>query len=587
MPNLEWKCGLRYAFSRREADGEILLTKEIDMRLNRTAKYNRQALAFFLTATLAVYVSYGTLVFAESNPIKHEEKSRPNFIVIMVDDMGYSDLGCYGAEVIATPELDQIASQGLKFRNFMNTAKCGQSRASLLSGLWWGQAGSRTLKHAVTFGQALKRSGYKTGVVGKWDSVPHPLDCGFDRFFGFLRGADVYVGGSIKWQYDREPFNEFGRTADEFYATDAFTDYAIRFINEWEKEDDTPFALYLPYNAPHSPLQAPEALVKKYRGKFMQGWEANQRKRYQNQLKLGVIKSGTMLPEWPQHHRKWDETSDLDKSWEDYRRAIYAAMIESLDTNIGRLKDELVKLREWDNTVLLFCSDNGGDSRNINKKPYGLPWEARYHVQVGTEWAGVSNTPFRWYKMEQHRGGVSTPLIISWPRGLKANGWSDFRGHLVDVYPTLLDLAGVSYPEQFNGNPTLPLVGVSMRPVLEGREYARNKPIYLYYATNKGIVDGNMKLVSVRSGPWELYDLEKDPTELNDLASKYPEKVKELIAKWMIEARKDGKSEGSAIVTDKIIPFGTRSWPAGKLKVGDPNPAEQPPVWEKPPALGY
>lgn len=526
---------------------------------------------------ILTFVICRSLVFAE----------RPNFVIIMVDDMGYSDLGCYGAAVIETPRLDRIAAQGMKMRNFVNTGKCHSSRVSLLSGLWCEQAGSASLQHAVPFPQVLNDSGYRTGMTGKWHLQKNPLDWGFENYFGHLSGSTDFVGGNDSFRSGREAFDAFGETAEEFYLTDVLTDYAIGYIQDWEREDETPFALYIAYNAPHSPLQAPEALVRKYRRRFMEGWEASQGKRYAKQLELGVIQADTTLQEWPEHHRKWSEISERDRSWEDFRRAIYAAMVESLDSNIGRLKDELVKLGEWDNTVFMFFSDNGGDSREINRNPYGLPWEAKYHVQVGLEWAGVSNTPFRWYKQNQHRGGISTPMIVSWPKGLKSRGWNDFSGHLVDIYPTLMDLAGTSYPaEMESGQASIPLVGVSMRPVFEGKALQREKAIYHKYASSKGITVGDMKLVSARNGPWELYDLEADPTEVNDLSSQYPEKVNSLAEEWLKIARKDGNSAKYAPVNDKIAEWGTRSYPNGRQKVGDPNQAESHPVWKQAPSLG-
>jgi arylsulfatase len=504
----------------------------------------------------------------------------------MVDDMGYADIGCYGATEIETPQIDKIADQGLRMRNFSNTAKCHSSRVSLLSGLWCNQAGSSSLKHAVTFPEVLQKSGYQTGMTGKWHLVKNPLDWGFDRYFGHLSGSTDYVGGDKTFRDGREVFDTFGKNTGEFYTTDAMTDYAIKYINEWEKEDDKPFALYIAYNAPHSPLQAPKELIEKYRGRFMDGWKANQKRRFQKQKKLGVISNNAKLPEWPGHHRNWNEISDMDKSWEDYRRAIYAAMVESLDMNIGRLKAELVAKGEWDNTLFLFFSDNGSDSREINRNPYGNPWEAKYHVQVGAEWAGVGNTPFRWYKQNQHEGGISTPMIISWPKGIKAKGWNNFRGHIVDIYPTLLDLSRTEYPLEYNGKTTIPLEGESLVSVFTNNEYQRTKPIYLKYAENKGVINGNMKLVSARKGPWELYNLDEDPTELNDLASEKPVTTEQLRKLFVSMLIKDRYSEDKAKVNDFIAPWGTRSYDNKNLKEGDPNPAENHPTWKQEPAIG-
>jgi len=514
-----------------------------------------------------------------------ERTEKPNFVIIMVDDMGYADIGCYGAVEIESPQIDQIAEEGIMMRHFYNTAKCHSSRVSLLSGLWCNQAGNSSLKNALTFPQVLQQAGYNTGMTGKWHLAKNPLDWGFDKYFGHLSGSTDYVGGDNTFRDGREIYNEFGNTTEEFYTTDAMTDYAIKYIKDWEGEDDKPFMLYIAYNAPHSPLQAPKELIEKYRGRFMDGWEANQNKRFQRQKHLGVIGEDVVLPVWPEHRRKWDELSELDKSWEDYRRAIYAAMVESLDMNIGRLKDELVARGEWENTVFLFFSDNGSDGRDINRNPYGNPWEAKYHVQVGTEWAGVGNTPFRWYKQNSHEGGIASPMVFSWPKGLKTSDWNNFRGHIVDVYPTLLELGGIEYPQEYNGHITIPLVGESLAPVFMNKNHQRTKPIYLKYAENKGVIDGNMKLVSARKGPWELYDLDKDPTELNDLSADLPETTEQLKEQFVKLLLENGYNEDKAIVNDFIAPWGTRSYDNNNLKEGDPNPAETHPVWKQSPAL--
>lgn len=511
---------------------------------------------------------------------------KPNFVIIMVDDMGYSDIGCYGAELIQTPQLDRLASEGMKMRNFSNTAKCHVSRVSLMSGLWCDQAGNSTLKYAVTFPQVLQQAGYNTGMTGKWHIAKEPQDWGFDKYFGHLSGSTDYVGGNLTFRNDREVFSDFGETTEDFYTTDAMTDYAIKYINDWEEDDDNPFLLYIAYNAPHSPLQAPKEMIEKYRGKFMNGWEANQQERYKNQKELGVISKNTKLPEWPEHHRKWNELSDLDKSWEDYRRAIYAAMVESLDSNIGRLKAELIAKGEWENTVFIFFSDNGSDSREINRKPYGKPWEAGYHLQVGLEWAGVGNTPYRWYKANQHEGGISTPMIVSWPDGLESKGWNDFRGHIVDIYPTLLELAEINYPKMYNEKVTIPLEGESLVPTFNDNVHMRKKPIFLQFASSKGIIEGNMKLVSERKGPWELYDLEKDPTELNNLVDKMPDTAESLRKLWVEIALRSHIKEAKIEVNDIIAPWGTRSYDNGSLKEGDPNPAETHPIWKQEPVIG-
>ncbi|MEP4132968.1 MAG: arylsulfatase [Cyclobacteriaceae bacterium] len=520
---------------------------------------------------------------------KGTDSERPNFVIIMADDLGYADIGSYGATIIETPNIDSIANRGIKFKNFSNTAKCHVSRVSLISGLWCDQAGNSSLKNATPFPMVLKDAGYFTGMAGKWHLYKNPLDWGFEKYFGHLSGFSDYVGGNGSFRMGREKYDEFGETTEDFYTTDAMTDYAIEFISDWKQQEDSkPFALYIAYNAPHSPLQAPKKLIEKYRGKFMKGWEYNQSQRFARQKEIGLFDEGVELPQWPDHHRNWHGLSHLDKSWEDYRRAIYAAMVESLDQNIGRLKSELIRTGEWDNTVFVFLSDNGSDAREINRKPYGKPWEKGFHVQVGTEWAGVGNTPFRWYKESQHEGGISTPFIVSWPNGLKMNGWADFRAHIVDVYPTLLELAGHPYPKSFNGRNTIPLEGESLVKVFNTPDCDRVKPIFLKYVSNKGIIQGDYKLVSSRKGPWELYNLDTDPTEQNDLSSLMPDRVERMKEEFSVFLQKNELSQKEANVNDYIAPWGIRSYTNSErkhLKEGDPNPSEVGPVWSGVPAM--
>jgi len=504
---------------------------------------------------------------------------RPNIVLVMVDDMGFSDLGCYGSE-IETPVLDRLAEEGLRFSN---TAKCHSSRVSLLSGLWCHQAGNTSLSKAAPLPALLKQAGYATWMVGKWHLKNTPHDFGFEKYFGHLKGSSDYIEGNDTFLLNGKPYKDFGKDASEFYLTDTNTDYAIQFLKEKTSgKDKRPFFLYVAYNAPHSPLQAPEPLVRKYRGRYMEGWEAIRKARFERQKKLGMFDQNLKLPEWPTHQRHWKDLSGEEKSWEDYRRAIYAAMVESIDLNLARLRDELETADAWNNTIFIFLSDNGGDPRELSSGKTILPWKAGCHLLVGTEWASVSNTPFRWYKQNAHRGGVSTPCIIHWPAGLKAKGWNETPAHLVDLMPTLLKLAGVDYPAEFDGKATLPLAGESLVPVIQKKMMTRQEAIYYNYYNNVGLREGRYKLVSARGGPWELYDLIDDPVEVNNLASAQPERVAAMSAEWYRMAEvtdgapiKDRKPRAASSVTWGINAHDNRYG-----KKGSPRRGEQPPNWE-------
>jgi arylsulfatase len=459
---------------------------------------------------------------------------RPNIVVVMTDDMGYSDIGCFGGE-IETPVLDDLAKEGLRFTHFTNSAKCSTSRAALMSGLWPGQAGQKSLRHAVAFPKFLRQAGFRTGAVGKWDLDATPLDHGFETYFGHLNGATDFISGNQHFMLNDKPFNKFGETTEEFYATDAFTDYAIEFVNQWKNETpNEPFFLYVAYNAPHAPLQAPETLVKKYRGRYLDGWEAIRAARFERQKNMGMFPESAVLPDWEPNHRNWADLNDNERSWEDYRMAIYAAMVDSIDQNLGRLIDVLKANGEWENTLFLFTSDNGSNpferSGGLNK----VPWQSRSTMRVGTEWAAVNDTPYRFYKQFTTRGGCNGPLLVHWPSGLRARGWNHSPSHLVDVMPTALELAGFDYPETFDGKATEPPAGESLVPHFEERAMKRGKPIFYNYFHNAGLLaaDGGFKLVSRRMGKWELYDLRKDPFETTNVATRYPKQCQLMITEW-------------------------------------------------------
>lgn len=505
--------------------------------------------------------------------------SKPNIVLVLVDDLGFSDLGCYGGD-IDTPVLDELAEAGLRFTRFTNAAKCTTSRYSLLSGQYHG-AGYPKMKRSTTLAEPLKKAGYATWAIGKWDTHhTTPLDYGFEKFFGFVAGSSDCVAGSGKWLLSENKFTDFGEDASEFYATRDMTDYLIQFLKEKEEaKDKRPFFMYAAYNAPHGPLQAEEDLMRKYRGRYMKGWETLREERFKRQKALGLFDESIKLPEWQSNHRKWEDLNDHQKSWEDYRMAIYAAMVESIDRNLGRLKKELVRTGQWENTLFLFMSDNGANPYERSGRGHIFPWKPKCAMRQGTEWAAVSNTPFLWYKQNNFMGGISTPLIAHWPAGLKAKGSDNTLSHIVDIMPTLIELSGAKYPKTMRGEKVGKMVGVSLVPLLSGKKVERKDSLFYSYVGNNGLWDGRYKLLSNRGGPWMLFDMDKDPVETNDIAASHPEIVKTMSEEWY--------KIGNAIVVhkDSRAPRKETSDPWGQKK-GKSKDDEQHPSWgggKKPP----
>jgi len=494
---------------------------------------------------------------------------RPNIILVLVDDMGFSDLGCYGGD-LDTPVLDELGEAGLRFTQFTNAAKCTTSRYSLLSGQYH-RSGYPKMKKSTTLAEPLKKAGYATWAIGKWDTHrTNPLDFGFEKFFGFVAGSSDSIAGSGKWFLDRNKFKKFGEDASEFYATRDMTDYLIQALKEKEKaKDKRPFFMYASYNAPHGPLQAEEDLMRKYRGRFMKGWETLREERFKRQKALGMFDESIKLPEWQSNHRKWEDLTDNQKSWEDHRMAIYAAMVESIDRNLGRLKKELVRTGQWENTLFMFMSDNGANPRERSGRGHILPWKPKCAMSQGTEWAGVSNTPFLWYKQNNFMGGVSTPFIVHWPAGLKAKQWEDTPSHIVDIMPTLLEITGAEYPKTMRGEKVGEMNGISLVPLFAGQKVERDDPIFYSYVGNNGLWDGRYRLISNRGGPWMLFDMEKDPVENYDIAASHPEVVKTMSETWY----KIGK--GRAVHRDSLAPRKEKSVPWGATKKRD----ERHPGW--------
>ena len=457
-------------------------------------------------------------------------QGRPNVVVILADDLGFSDVGCYGSE-IETPNLDRLAADGLRFTQFYNTAKCHSSRVSLLSGRWCRQAGDESLRNAVTIPEVLGAAGYFTAMSGKWHLDRQPADFGFQRAFGHLSGACNYYRGDKTFRLNGQPWEVPGTN---FYTTVANVDFALRFLNE-AREAKKPWLLYLAFNAPHAPLQPLEADYKKYLGRYAGGWDSMRAARVAKQKSLGLFDNALEPSPRPDHVPAWSSLPSETRDWESRRMAAYAALIDRVDQEIGRLVADLKQAGEFDDTLVLFLSDNGAcpyDRRSVGRD--SAPFLPDTLWSDSTGWAWARNAPFRYYKQNQFEGGIATPAIIHWPAGLKAKPGAFERSpaHLVDVLPTLAEVCGAAVPNSWPGREPTPLAGVSLKPVLEGKAPAARPPIHLLFSSDRGLRDGDWKLVSFQSGPWELYNMAEDRTELRNVAAQHPDIVGRLSKQW-------------------------------------------------------
>jgi arylsulfatase len=382
-------------------------------------------------------------------------------------------------------------------------------------------------KDSPNFGEVIQAAGYRTMMVGKWHCDGVPFERGFDRHFGFMRGGTNYFLGDDSFTLDGKPWEV---PNEDFYVTTALTDYAVRFIREeHETHPDHPFFLYLAYNAPHSPIQARPEDVAKYRGKYLKGWDVIRRERFEKQQALGLAGPGWHLPERPENIPAWDTLNDKEKDFEDLRMATYAAMVDCVDQGVGEVIGTLDDLGIRDNTFILFLNDNGASPNDrVRRGAFGSPnstWN------TGVAWAFVSNTPLKYYKRTQHSGGVTTPCIANWPAVIKSRKeYEDQPCHVTDILPTLMDIAGTSYPAQFGGKGQPPLPGRSFAPILRTGELLPSRTLHFSLFNNMAIVDDGWRLVTAYSQPWQLYDLTNDRSETHNVASERPEKLREMLA---------------------------------------------------------
>ena len=483
----------------------------------------------------------GCLLPAQADP----DRTRPNIIVIMVDDMGYSDIGCYGGE-IRTPNLDRLAENGLRFTQFYNTAKCHTTRAELLTGNYAYSIGDNDMEHGATFGEVLRTAGYRTIISGKWHQLPLPKTRGFDRYYGladgscnhFNPGVEARVGEGLpgrkdmdklrRWVIEDEVIMGYTNPDKDFYTTDAFTDYALDLLEEYRGEDK-PFLLYLPYTAPHYPLHAWPDDIAKYRGKYKVGWDEIRSQRFERMTRMGIIGPNHELT--PRASKAWEDLSEEEKDAEDLKMAVYAAMIDRVDQNLGRLFAKVRELGEWENTLILFLADNGACPEQPNTTPGIPPGPVESYRTVSVGWANASNTPYRQFKSTDYEGGTRTPFIAHWP-GVIEPGMTGQVGHIIDVSATFMDITGAKYPGEINGRSTKMPAGKSLLPIFKGEEREPHREIYWHFGRANAVRQGNLKAVRQGKAAWELYDLVADPTEMRNLAKQRPEELAKLAALW-------------------------------------------------------
>ena len=491
---------------------------------------------------------------------------RPNIVVILVDDMGWSDIGCYGSE-IPTPNLDALASNGIRFTQFYNTGRCSPTRAALLTGHYPHQAGMGHLDNtvrpghpgfqgkindsSVTIAEVLRDAGYFTAMTGKWHlgqqhGTP-PWKRGFDRslnlqaggvyFYnqtGSKGGAKLYLNGEERPLADPQ----FG----QWYGTFLWSQWGLKFVDEALAEKQ-PFFLYVAHCAPHFPLMAPAEDIARYRGKYLAGWDALREARHRRQIEMGLVDARWPLAPRAPNSPAWQEVSEEDRQRFDHMMAIYAAMIDTMDRSVGTLVAGLRQRGVLDNTLILFVSDNGG---NAESGPSGRyegenPGDAHSNVFLGQNWATLNNTPFRKWKHFVHEGGSATPLIAHWPSGIAPPQRGKLvhqPGHVIDLMPTVAQAAGAKYPAELRGNSIEPMEGVSLLPALSGHSLARPAPIFFNHEENRAVRDGKWKLVALAGQPWELYDLDADRTELSDLSAEHPQRVAAMAAQYDAWARR-------------------------------------------------
>ena len=531
---------------------------------------------FLLTNSLSIGILFILSFFSTPALIHSQNNNKPNIVIALMDDMGYSDLGCYGGENNTTPNIDRIAQNGIRFTNFYNAARCCPTRASFLTGLYQHQTGIGLMsswpekpdkydygiygyrgflnRDCVTMAEVLKDANYGTYITGKWhigsmELDQWPLQRGFDRFYGIVKGeCDFFepdhnvkpgnvdgvglIGNGLILDNNKLP-KPNGNPNGGYYTTNKFTDYALDFIDDHFNQagDDKPLFLYLAYTAPHSPIQAQEQDIQKFRGDYLIGWDQLRQQRYQKQKNIGLIDdSQYQLSERDPEVPAWNSLSSAQKQIMDERMATYTAMIHCADYNIARIEQKLKDLGEWNNTLFVLFSDNGGSRAGAD--PFND------NTYVGKYWANASNTPFRRFKRNSEEGGIVSPLILHWPDGITQNlgGFNRTPMGIIDLMPTILEISEAQYPQTYHGGNSIHhLEGKSLVSVLDTSGSGQKEYMFWEHDNNRAVRHGDWKAVTTYldgSEAWELYDLNTDGTEMNNLASQNPDLVNQLVTKW-------------------------------------------------------
>ncbi len=541
----------------------------------------------------AVLVCAAALILHTYSHAAATTKERPNIVVILIDDMGFSDLQCYGGDV-PTPNINKLAGEGVRFTQFYNTARCSPSRAAMLTGLYPHQArhgvldkmvvpGSkgtqgRLRDDCVTMAEVLGDAGYFTFMTGKWHlghmhgTPPHER--------GFMRSLCAPIGElyfpnqkqrrseGLVLNGERHELDDpiFGK---DWYGPDLLTEWGLKFVDEAIAEKK-PFFYYMPHSSVHFPLQVPKPDFDHYHGKYLVGWDKLREERHQRQIEMGVVDAKWPLTPLPPDVPPWDTLSDKEKEHFDNLMSVYAAMIDHLDHSIGNLVAGLKARGVLDNTVIFLMADNGG---NAESGPKGVligdqPGGPQSTVFIGQCWATLANTPFWRYKHFTHEGGVSSPLIVHWPAGIAKGREGKLEpqpGHLVDIMPTVVELTGAKYPAEYKGHKIQPEEGTSLVPAIAGQPIDRKQPIYFAHEGNRGLRDGKWKLVMKYKGPWELYDMEADRTERHNVIKEHPDRAEEMIAAWDAWAKRADVDEWTG---PKRNDWGAEIVPPGKKKAG-------------------
>lgn len=501
-----------------------------------------------------------------ASPVAAADAKRPNIILIVADDLGFSDLGCYGGE-IRTPNIDRLAAEGLRLTQFYNNAVCNVTRASMLTGLN-PRFGKGVLLHGnmVTIAEVLQQAGYATAMSGKWHlggRPTRPIDRGFQEYYGVMIGAVNYFDPTlpdpppIKHAGPPDPFVHNGTpinsVAADYYATDAFVDHAVAQIREFSK-GDKPYFLHLAFTAPHYPLQALPEDIARYKGHYRKGYTVQRQERYRRLIELNLISEKWKLPDPDRKLGDWrydlepkDWDSLADKEWESAKMEVYAAMVDRMDQGVGRVMAAVKESGGDENTLVIFFSDNGGCGSASSEAAYrafkeGKPIGGKdSYILCGPGWATVQSAPFRRYKTWTYEGGISTPMIVRWPGRITPRINTRAVGHVVDLMPTLLDVAGVDYPSRFGGENILPVEGISLKSMLVGDVNQGERELGWYLYGSRAYRSGQWKIVwGVTAKKWELYDMEADRTETNDLAAIHPDIVGRLTATWQKWAQRSG-----------------------------------------------